>query len=108
MYCDNGSEFKNKFFADRKTNGFHVQFTIDKRKAVYTECVIRTIRRSLEQYYNGQPNELTANYRKIIKQLVKSHNNAPLTRASKLPNGMNASPYETLHNDDLMDKMEEI
>ena len=108
MYCDNGSEFNNKLFIDRKTNGFRIQFTIDRRKAVYTERAIRTICRSLEQYYTGRPNESTANYRKIIKQLVKSYNNAPSTRAPKLPNRMNASLYEILHNDDLIVKMEEI
>ena len=53
VYCDNGSEFNNKLFVDRKTNGFRVQVTIDRRKAVYTECAIRTIRRLLEQYYTG-------------------------------------------------------
>ena len=51
VYCDNGSEFNNKLFMDTKTNGFRVQFTIDRRKAVYAERAIRMIRRALEQYY---------------------------------------------------------
>ena len=29
VYCDQGSEFKNKLFDNPKTNGFWVQFTID-------------------------------------------------------------------------------
>ena len=51
VYCDNGSEFNSKLFTDAKTNGFRVQFTIDRRKAVYAELAIRTIQRALEQYY---------------------------------------------------------
>ena len=86
VYCDNGSEFNNKLFTDRKTNGFHIQFIINRHKAVYVERAIRTICRSLEQYYAGRPNESTANYRKSIKQLVKSHNDTPSIRAPKLPN----------------------
>ena len=30
VYCDNGSEFNNKLFTDARTNGFRVQFTIDR------------------------------------------------------------------------------
>ena len=37
VYCDKGSEFDNKLFKDKETNGFRVQFTIDRRKAVYAE-----------------------------------------------------------------------
>ena len=40
IYCDQGSEFKNKLFDNPKTNGFQVQFMIDQRKAVYTEWAI--------------------------------------------------------------------
>ena len=53
VYCDNGSEFKNKLFIDRKTNRFRIQFTTDRRKAVHAEQAIRTICRSLVQYYAG-------------------------------------------------------
>ena len=38
--CDQGSKFKNKLFDNPKTNGFQVQFTIDRRKAVYAEQAI--------------------------------------------------------------------
>ena len=30
IYCDQGSEFKNKLFNDPKSKGFQVQFTIDR------------------------------------------------------------------------------
>ena len=30
VYCDQGSEFKNKLFNNPKTNGFQVQFMIDQ------------------------------------------------------------------------------
>ena len=30
IYCDQGSEFKNKLFNDPKSNGFQVQFMIDR------------------------------------------------------------------------------
>ena len=40
IYCDKGFEFDNKLFTDRSTNGFRVQFTIDRRKAVYAERAI--------------------------------------------------------------------
>ena len=51
IYCDQGSEFKSRLFNDPKSNGFRVQFTIDRRKAVYAERAIRTIRRGLKQLY---------------------------------------------------------
>ena len=35
--CDNGSELNNKLFADARTNGFRVQFTIERQKVVYAE-----------------------------------------------------------------------
>ena len=44
IYCDKGSEFDNKLFKDRSTNGFRVQFMIDRQKAVYAERAIRTLR----------------------------------------------------------------
>ena len=37
IYCDRGSEFNNKLFNDPRTNGFIVQYTIDRREAVYAE-----------------------------------------------------------------------
>ena len=51
IYCDQGSEFNNKLFNNPQMNFFKVQFTIDRRKAPYAECAIRTIRKSLEQLY---------------------------------------------------------
>ena len=108
VYCDNGSQFNNKLFTDARTNGFRVQFTIDRRKAVYAERAIRTIRRALEQYYAGRPNQDTKNYRKIIQKVVKSHNNAPSNRAPKIDNIINVSPFEILQDDALMDEMEKV
>ena len=74
IYCDQGSEFKNKLFDDPKSNGFRVQFTIDRRKAVYAERAIRTIRRSLEQLYLLRP---MTDIQMAMSQVVQSHNNAP-------------------------------
>ena len=36
-YCDKGSEFDNKIFNNKMKLGFRVQFTIDRRKAIYAE-----------------------------------------------------------------------
>ena len=43
IYCDQGSEFKNKLFDNPKSNGFRVQLTIDRHKAVYAKRAIHTI-----------------------------------------------------------------
>ena len=108
VYCDNGSEFNNKLFTDARTNRFRVQFTIDRRKVVHAERAIRMIRRALEQYYAGRPNEDTKNYRKIIQKVVKSHNNAPSNPAPKIDKIINASPFEILHDDVLTDEMKKV
>ena len=74
MYCDQGSEFKNKLFDNPHENGFKVQFTIDRRKAVYAERAIRTIRRGLEQVYLLQP---STDIQTAMNQVINSHNNSP-------------------------------
>ena len=43
VYCDRGTELYNKIFNNKMKLGFRVQFTIDKRKAVYAERAIQTI-----------------------------------------------------------------
>ena len=103
IYCDRGSEFNNKLFNDPRTNGFKVQYTIDCRKVVYVERAIRTIRRSLEQYYTIRPNE---DIKTAIKKVVKSHNNA-LSRQNPVGSGkIHTSPHEILDNPSLIDDME--
>ena len=66
IYCDRGTEFDNKIFTNPKKVNFKVQFIIDRRKAVYAEHTIRTIRQSLEQYFIGRINEAPSNYKDII------------------------------------------
>ena len=108
VYCDKGSEFNNKIFNNKMKLGYRVQFTIDRRKAIYTERVIRTIHRALEQYYAWRPNKKPHEYKDIIQRIVNSHNNAPSTRASKMEDGINASPEKIIQNDSLINKMENI
>ena len=74
VYCDQGSKFKNKLFDNLKTNGFQVQFTIDRRKAVYAEWAIQTICCGLEQYFMLRPN---AKLDVAVQKVVNSHNIAP-------------------------------
>ena len=102
IYCDQGSEFKNKLFDDPKGNGFRVQFTVDRRKAVYAERAIRTIRRSLEQLYLIHP---STSIETAVKSVVSSHNNAP-SRRNPIHNGMHASPSEVVKDPQISDEME--
>ena len=103
IYCDQGSEFKNKLFDDPKSNGFRVQFTIDRCKAVYTERAIHTIRRSLEQLYLLRP---TTDIQTAMSQVVQSHNNAPSRRNPLLNNGIHATPGEVITDPIIADEME--
>ena len=91
VYCDKGSEF------DKMKLGFRVQFTVDKRKAVYTERAIRMIRRGLEQYYASELNARPSEYVNAIRKIVTSHNNAPSDRSPKLKEGLHASPHDVIH-----------
>ena len=77
---------------------------IDHRKAIYAERAIRTIRRSLEQYYTVTPTKSFNNIKKVIEKIVNSHNNAPSRRNPKQANGINASPIEVIHNKQLSEK----
>ena len=104
IYCDKGSEF-DKLFTDRSTNGFRVQFTIDRRKAVYAERAIRTIRRGLEQYFTMRP--FDDNIKAAIKTIVNGHNNSPSRRNPRHPDGTHASPLKVITTPTLMDKMKE-
>ena len=103
IYCDQGSEFRNKLFDNPKSNGFRVQFTIDRRKAVYTERAIHTIRRSLEQLYLLRP---TTDIQTAMSQVVQSHNNAPSRRNPLLNNGIHATPGEVITDPIIGDEME--
>ena len=66
IYFNNRNEFDNKIFTDPTKVSFKVQFTIDRRIAVYVERAIRTIRQSLEQYYIGRINENPSNYKDVF------------------------------------------
>ena len=102
IYCNQGSEFKNKLFDDPKGNCFRVQFTIDKRKAVYAERAICTIWRSLEQLYLIHP---STSIETAVKSVVSSHNNT-LSRRNPIHNGMHASPAEVVKDPQISDEME--
>ena len=112
IYCDKGTELNNKIFTNPKKVNFKVQFTTDRRKAVYAEHAIRTIRQSLEQYYIGRINEAPSSYKDIIQNIVQSHNESPSLRAPLVlnPNGMtmNASPREVIEDKSIMNKMQSI
>ena len=83
IYCDKGSEFDNKLFTDQSTNGFRVQFTIDRRKAVYAERAIRTIRRGLEQYFTIRP--FDNDIKSAVKTIVNGHSHSPSRRNPVVP-----------------------
>ena len=102
IYCDHGSEFKNKLFDDPKGNGFRVQFTIDRRKAVYAERAICTIQRSLEQLYLIHP---STSIETAVKSVVSIHNNVP-SRRNPIRNGMHVSPSEVVKDPQISDEME--
>ena len=106
IYCDKGSEFDNKLFKDRETNGFRVQFTIDRRKAVYAERAIRTIRRGLQQYFILRPND--NNIKKAVKTVVNGHNHTPSRRGPTRFDGSWSTPFEVITEPPLMDGMEAI
>ena len=43
-----------------------------------------------------------------MTEVVKSHNNAPSNQAPKIDNIINASPFEIVHDDALIDEMEKV
>ena len=90
VYCDKGSEFDNRLFNDPKTNFFKIQFTVDRRKAVYAECTIRTIKKSLEQLFIMRPKE---NMNNAIRRVISAHNSSLSRQNPVLPNGIHASPH---------------
>ena len=104
IYCEKGSEFDNKLFTDRSTNGFRVQFTIDRRKAVYAERAIRTIRRGLEQYFTMRP--FDSDIKAAVKTIINGRNNSPSRRNPRHPDGMYSTPFEVIMTPSLMDEME--
>ena len=104
IYCDKGSEFDNKLFKDRNTNGFRVQFTVNRRKAVYAERAIRTIRKGLEQYFIMRPQD--DDIKKAIKTIVYGHNHSPSRRNPPIDNDTRATPFKVITIPALMDKME--
>ena len=105
LYCDKGSEFDNRLFNDPKTNFFKVQFTVDRRKAVYAERAIRTIRKSLEQLFIMRPNE---SMNDAVRIVMSAHNSSPSRRNPLLPNGIHASPRQVTESGELSDEMERL
>ena len=103
--ANNIPQFKNKLFNDPKTNGFHVQFIIDRRKAAYAERPIQMIRRGLEQYFLIRPNN---KLEIAVQRVVHSHNNAPSRRNPLMEGNLHASPTKVLHDLKLIDDMEKI
>ena len=95
VYCDKGSEFDNRLFNNPKTNFFKVQFMVNGRKAVYAECTIRTIRKSLEQLFIMRPNE---NMNDAVCIVMSAHNSSPSRRNPVLPNGIHVSPRQVIKN----------
>ena len=81
-----------------------MQFTIDRRKAVYVERAIRTLRRGLEQYFTIRP--FDNNIKAAIKTVVNGHNNSPSRRNPRHPNGTHSTPFEVITMPSLMDEME--
>ena len=81
-----------------------MQFTIDRRKAVYAEQAIRTLRRGLEQYFTIRP--FDNNIKAAIKTVVNGHNNSPSRRNPRHPNGTHSTPFEVITTPSLMDEME--
>ena len=108
VYCDKGSKFNNKIYNNKMKLGLRVQFTINRRKAIYTEQAIRTIHRALEQYYAWRLNKKPHEYKDVIQRIVNSHNNAPSTCAPKMEDSINESQEEIIQNDSLIDRMENI
>ena len=108
IYCDKGSEFDNKLFKDHDTNGFRVQFTIDRRKAIYAERAIHTIRKGLEQYFILRPRD--SDIKRAVKTIVNGHNHSPSRRnpPSLHGDGTKATPFEVVTTPSLMDQMEVI
>ena len=105
VYCDKGSEFDNRLFNDPKTNLFKVQFTVDRRKAVYAERAIRTIRKSLEQLFIMRPNE---SMNDAVRIVMSAHNSSPSRRNPVLPNCIHTSPRQVIESGELADEMERL
>ena len=105
VYCDKGSEFDNRLFNDPKTNFFKVQFMVDRRKAVYAEHAIRTIRKSLEQLFIMRPNK---NMNDAIHIVMSAHNSSPSRRNPILPNSIHVSPCQVIKLSELSDEMERL
>ena len=105
VYCDKGSEFDNRLFNDPNTNFSKVQFTVDRRKAVYAERTIRTIRKSLEQLFIMRPNE---SMNDAVHIVMSAHNSSPSRRNPLLPNGIHASPRQVTELGKLSNEMERL
>ena len=85
-----------------------MQFTIDRRKAVYAERAIGTIRKGLEQYFILCPRD--NNIKRTVKTIVNSHNHSPSRRNPPSLHGdsTKATPFEVITTPSLMDQMEII
>ena len=105
VYCDKGSEFDNRLFNNPKTNFFKVQFMVDRRKAVYADRAIRTIRKSLEQLFIMRPNK---NMNDAVRIVMSAHNSSLSRRNPVLPNGIHVSPHQVIKSSKLSDEMERL
>ena len=105
VYCDKGSEFDNRLFNNPKTNFFKVQFMVDRRKAVYAEHAIRTVRKSLEQLFIMRPNE---NMNDAVHIVMSAHNSSLSRQNSVLSNSIHASPHQVIKSSKLSDEMERL
>ena len=74
-------------------------------KAVYAECAIRTIRKSLEQLFIIRPKE---NMNDAVRIVMSAHNSSPSRRNPVLPNGIHMSPHQVIQLSKLSDEMERL
>ena len=76
-----------------------------RRKAVYAERAIRTVRRGLEQYFTIRP--FDNDIKSAVKTIVNGHNHSPSRRNPRRPDGTYSTPFEVITTPSLMDKMED-
>ena len=78
---------------------------VDRRKAVYAERAIRTIRKSLEQLFIMRPNK---SMNDAVHIVMSAHNSSPSRRNPILPNSIHASPRQVIESGELSDEMERL
>ena len=78
---------------------------VNRRKAVYAEHAIRTIRKSLEQLFIMRPNE---NMNDAVCIVMSAHNSSPSRRNPILSNGIHRSLCQVIKSSELSDEMERL